>query len=138
MGGPPAEAAFAETQPPGGGVISDEGSTHASGLQDLGASEKVGTVDAADASPCGEIEALAEVAPVAEGFAESTLISGHPEGDAGEPVSEPASAEADTSERLSLELEIEPEALPEPLRTALLDACDGGLTLPVTLRLRRS
>jgi pSer/pThr/pTyr-binding forkhead associated (FHA) protein len=70
--------------------------------------------------------------------AESTLIGGQPEAGAGEPIAALAPAEACTSERLSLELEVEPEALPEPLRTALLDACDGGLTLPVTLRLRRS
>jgi pSer/pThr/pTyr-binding forkhead associated (FHA) protein len=137
-GGPPAETALAETQPPGSGVISDEGSTHASGMQDLGASGESDTVSAANAPPHAEIEAVADVALVADGPAESTLISGRPEAEAGELVAALESAETDTSGRLSLELEVEPETLPEPLRTALLDACDDGLTLPVTLRLRRS
>jgi pSer/pThr/pTyr-binding forkhead associated (FHA) protein len=132
-GGTPDETAFAETQPPGSGVISDEGSTHASGLQDLGTSGEARTFDV-EVSTCEETEALDDAVPVVE----TTLISGHAEADACEPVVEPTLADARTSEPLSLELEVAPEALPEPLRTALLDACDAGLKVPVTLRLRRA
>jgi pSer/pThr/pTyr-binding forkhead associated (FHA) protein len=136
-GGPPDETALAETQPPGSGVISDEGSTHASGLQDLGASGESSTVGATNASLHTEIQAPADVAPRAEAAAESTWIDGDPEAEAGGRAAEPAPAEVDVSDRLSLELELEPGALPEPLRTALREACDGGLKVPVTLRLRK-
>ena len=137
-GDPAPELALAQTQPPSGVVISDEGSTRASGLQDLGASGELDVASATSASAGAAVEALAEVAPLGEGSVESTLIGGQREVDGGEPVAELASAESSASGRLSLELQVEPEALPEPLRTALLEACDGGLTLPVTLQLRKS
>jgi pSer/pThr/pTyr-binding forkhead associated (FHA) protein len=137
------ETAFAETQPPGGGVISDEGSTHASGLQDLGTSGESDVLVAVSAeASLHDVEiAPAEVAigsapaelPVEP--CESTLITGGAEEELGEAIEEPA---AESSVRLALELEMEPDGLPEALREALLAACDAGLTLPVTLRLRRS